>query len=165
MKTPPALLLTLLATAAQQTTAEFRRFEGQINAASNYIHYSEGYVVTPGYVDISSLVFTNADGGSAKKIFSGKTRGDPVSEWTDDDESNLEDEDFNEDDGGVRQRFLDGGDVVEGEDIETSFASGSTVSSSIVVACKVFLLTCILLYHISLQCLTKSFIFMSLLLI
>ena len=133
MKTSPALLLTLFATAAQQTTAEFRRFEGPINAASNYIHYSEGYVVTPGYVDISSLVFTNADGGSAKKIFSGKTRGDPVSEWTDDDERNFEgddDESFEEeDDGGVRQRVLDGGDV-EGEDIETSFASGSTVSSS-----------------------------------
>jgi hypothetical protein len=37
--------------------AEFRRFDGDIAAASNYIHYSEGYVVAPGYVDISDLSF------------------------------------------------------------------------------------------------------------
>ncbi|KAL7545558.1 hypothetical protein ACHAWF_008908 [Thalassiosira exigua] len=36
--------------------AEFRRFDGPIHAASNYIHYSEGYVVTPGFIDFVDIV-------------------------------------------------------------------------------------------------------------
>jgi hypothetical protein len=46
------------------TVSEFRRFDGPINAASNYIHFSEGYVITPGYIDISNLVFASADEGA-----------------------------------------------------------------------------------------------------
>lgn len=45
--------------------AEHRRFDGSISAASNYIHYSEGYVITPGYVDISDLEFeATSDAGT-----------------------------------------------------------------------------------------------------
>lgn len=53
----PQLILLILILHLPSTRAEHRRFDGPINAASNYIHYSEGYVVTPGYVDISELVF------------------------------------------------------------------------------------------------------------
>ncbi|KAL7542566.1 hypothetical protein ACHAXR_012384 [Thalassiosira sp. AJA248-18] len=120
MKPIPSLLITLLAAAVPTTNAEFRRFEGPINAASNYIHYSEGYVVTPGYVDISNLVFSNADGGSdtPNKIFPSKGR-----DWNDDDEEGEEMAELveEEEDDGIR-RFLDGEDSAG----DAAYASGST---------------------------------------
>lgn len=124
-----ALLLLLLPGAAR---AEFRRFDGPIDAASNYIHYSEGYVVTPGFVDISSLVFQTADGdggggGSNGKLFGGgKER-----EWTDDDEEGAE-EDGLDDDG---EYDLDDDGEFDGDDEgrarrrmdqDEKLASGST---------------------------------------
>jgi len=42
-------------------TAEIRSFSGLIEAASSYIHYSEGYLVAPGYVDLSNLKFSTLD--------------------------------------------------------------------------------------------------------
>jgi hypothetical protein len=59
-------LLSLFAVLSlpSSTVSEFRRFDGPINAASNYIHFSEGYIVTPGYIDISNLVFASADNGT-----------------------------------------------------------------------------------------------------
>ena len=42
-------------------TAEIRTFSGIIEAASSYIHYSDGYLVAPGYVDISGLKFQTLD--------------------------------------------------------------------------------------------------------
>lgn len=93
-------LLLALATTSTPSHAEFRQFEGVIEAASNYVHYSEGYVVTPGYVDISNLVFEAADGGKRAKIF--------AKDWTDDGGDGAEVEvwdDDGEDDGG--ERFLE----------------------------------------------------------
>ena len=61
----PFIVLLLLS--AGPANAEYRRFDGPINAASNYVHYSEGYVVTPGYVDISNLWFKTAE-DSARRL-------------------------------------------------------------------------------------------------
>ena len=63
MKTLLSLAALLGASFPAPSLAEFRRFDGDIAAASNYIHYSEGYVVAPGYVDISDLAFASADDG------------------------------------------------------------------------------------------------------
>lgn len=46
-----------------KSLAEIRAFEGPIEASANFIHYSEGFIVTPGYVDISDLAFTSDDNG------------------------------------------------------------------------------------------------------
>jgi len=62
--------------------AEYRRFDGPITAASNYVHYSEGYVVTPGYVDISHLWFKTADAGYPS-TYSSEER-----DWDDDADGN-----------------------------------------------------------------------------
>jgi hypothetical protein len=50
-----ALLLLLTATAS---LAEYREFNGLIEADSTYIHYSEGYIVAPGFIDLKHLTFT-----------------------------------------------------------------------------------------------------------
>ena len=112
--------LSALALLAAGVGAEFRRFDGPINAASNYIHYSEGYVVTPGFVDISNLVFETADdGASGGKLFPGKKSG----QWDDDGEGEgFEGDDMVGDDGG--NRHLDGE------------VSGSTVSLSVCCWCR-----------------------------
>lgn len=47
----PLLLLPIL------TKSEIRTFEGPLYATPEFIHYSEGFIVAPGYVDISNLVF------------------------------------------------------------------------------------------------------------
>ena len=106
----PTILL-----AAGTTHAEFRRFDGPINAASNYIHYSEGFVVTPGYVDISHLVFATADNGGIPNKYIPEER-----EWDDDADEINEYDDFT-DDNNERKRYLDGDENAE-------IASGSTVS-------------------------------------
>eukprot|EP00804_Cyclotella_cryptica_P030449 CCRYP_008523-RA/>CCRYP_008523-RA protein AED:0.11 eAED:0.11 QI:0/0.5/0.33/1/0.5/0.33/3/128/516 len=64
------LSLFLLTTYNDSVEAEHRRFDGPIEAASNYIHYSEGFVVTPGYVDISELEFEAASESLSSKLFS-----------------------------------------------------------------------------------------------
>ena len=64
------LSLVLLTTHSKPAQAERRRFDGPIAAASNYIHYSEGFVVTPGYVDISDLEFEAVSESVASKLFS-----------------------------------------------------------------------------------------------
>ena len=88
MKAILSTIVTLLATTPIPTTAEFRRFDGPINAASNYIHYSEGYVITPGSVDISNLVFASADDGGTRSKYIPEER-----DWTDDDEEGEFDDD------------------------------------------------------------------------
>jgi hypothetical protein len=42
-------------------TAEIRSFNGRIDAASMYIHYSDGYLIAPGYVDVSGLTFSTLE--------------------------------------------------------------------------------------------------------
>lgn len=91
-----SFVVALLAAAAiVPSDAEVRHFEGPIDAASNYIHYSEGYIVTPGYVDISNLVFETVDDGTTPtNAFSEKNP-----DWGDDGEVFAEDyEDFDDDD-------------------------------------------------------------------
>lgn len=121
----PALLLVAASPLVAVVHAEFRRFEGPIDAASNYVHYSEGYVVTPGYVDISHLVFESADGDGTPGAYVPEER-----DWDDDDGGayDEDDGDFEDDgdlegedgDGGGRERRLDGS--------VQSIAAGSTVS-------------------------------------
>ena len=54
-----ATLLTLkLMEDNLHVSAEIRSFEGSVEAAAGFIHYSEGFIVSPGYVDISNLVFS-----------------------------------------------------------------------------------------------------------
>lgn len=55
------LLLIDLLSFLTGVASEIRSFNGRINAASNYIHYSDGYLAAPGYVDLSDLVFTTVD--------------------------------------------------------------------------------------------------------
>ena len=91
------LLLTL--SQIPQTLAEHRHFDGPISAASNYIHYSEGYVITPGYVDISNLEFEAISETlvGQNKLFEGSVLGEGV------------DDVYVDDDG---ERVLDNGDGV-----------------------------------------------------
>ena len=110
-------VLTILLATGGTTHAEFRRFDGPINAASNYIHYSEGFVVTPGYVDISHLVFATADNGGIPNKYIPEER-----EWTDDDANDINEyDDFTDDNDNRNKRYLDG-------DEDAEIASGSTVS-------------------------------------
>jgi hypothetical protein len=114
-------LTALLAIVPLPSLAEFRRFDGPINAASNYIHFSEGYVVTPGYVDISDLIFASADNGVPSKYIPEER------EWSDnggdDDEAEMEVvDDYSGDDESGGERLLDG---TFGDD--GGLASGSTV--------------------------------------
>ena len=104
-------------------------------SASNYVHYSEGYVVTPGYVDISDLVFATVEGGGGSrpaKIFPGKQRhwdgdgdggdGDDYDYNSEDDDDDDGDDDLDHDDEGDegrRQRILD--EVVGGGDSTVRF--------------------------------------------
>lgn len=55
-----ALLIgALLAFSTLKTcNAEIRKFNGVIEAASTFVHFSEGYLVAPGKVDLSGLEFT-----------------------------------------------------------------------------------------------------------
>jgi len=51
------LILTLV------TRSEIRTFEGPLDASSDSIHFSEGYLDAPGFIDLSGLQFTNNDDG------------------------------------------------------------------------------------------------------
>lgn len=102
------------------TVSEFRRFDGPINAASNYIHFSEGYIVTPGYVDISSLVFASADEGSSPSAYVPEDR-----DWNDNDdkydaviEESHDDRVSGNDDRNLEEKI--------GDDAESDIISGST---------------------------------------
>ena len=90
-----AVLVLLLSLLLTPTRAEHRRFDGPISAASNYIHYSEGYVVTPGYVDISELEFEAvSEKAGENKLFQ---EGMVVAEGVDDE---YVDDEYVDDDGG-----------------------------------------------------------------
>lgn len=93
--------------------AEIRSFSGVIEAASSYIHYSEGYLVAPGYVDISNLKFSTL-------LYVEDAEVDVVGK-DDDDIGNDDGEEPAPEDGG------DGGDRVLDEAAEGS--DGSVVRS------------------------------------
>lgn len=97
------LFLALLC--ACGVTAEIRSFSGVIEAASSYVHYSDGYLVAPGYVDISGLNFASVDYVEDEDL---------------DDDETEEDDDIGDDDvedpndGG--DRLLDDEDATQGSD-------------------------------------------------
>eukprot|EP00956_Cyclotella_meneghiniana_P018938 scaffold31982_cov23-Cyclotella_meneghiniana.AAC.2 len=114
MATTTMLLLLLLHLLPTSTNAEHRRFDGPINAASNYIHYSEGYVVTPGYVDISDLVFEAVgEAGNGEMMMDyyddgvGYDDDDGVMEYGDDDGGDGDDERRRLDDNGGVETYVD----------------------------------------------------------
>jgi len=47
-------------------SAEIRSIEGSIEAAASFIHYSEGFIASPGYVDVGGLTFTTIDDNESK---------------------------------------------------------------------------------------------------
>jgi len=51
------MILLLLSLILPRSSGEVRKFVGMIEAASTYIHYSEGYLVAPGSVDLRNLDF------------------------------------------------------------------------------------------------------------
>lgn len=57
----PLAAVLLLLLMCSRGTAEIRSFNGRIDAASFYIHYSDGYVIAPGFVDISGLTFSTLE--------------------------------------------------------------------------------------------------------
>lgn len=64
----PRLIITaasaVVLLAAHQINAEYRQFDGIIQAAASYIHYSEGFVIAPASIDISNLEFSTIDDDS-----------------------------------------------------------------------------------------------------
>jgi hypothetical protein len=54
------LTTALLSTAVH---GENRSYSGILTATPEYIHYSEGYLVVPGTVDLSGLLFSTSDDG------------------------------------------------------------------------------------------------------
>lgn len=56
----------LLISSLKTSSAEVRSFQGPIEAAASFIHYSEGFIVSPGFVDISNLVFSTVDDNDEK---------------------------------------------------------------------------------------------------
>lgn len=100
--------------------AEFRRFDGPINAASNYIHFSEGYVVTPGYVDISDLIFASTDNSRPNEYVPEERTWSNSYGDGDDDEAGIsmeEADDYSGDDETGGNRFLDGSYANEGSSV------------------------------------------------
>lgn len=93
------LLSIALLSCIGNVASEIRSFKGRIKAASNVIHYSEGFLVAPGYVDLSGLLFTTID-----------------------DEEFDDDSEDDEDDGGGRRLKDDGNDDIAAD------LPGSTVS-------------------------------------
>ena len=74
--------------------AEIRPYKGgPVRAASYEIHYSEGYLVTPGYVDVSGLTFVADDSYGGGGEAHGRDDDDLVA--NDDDDDGGRDEDIN----------------------------------------------------------------------
>lgn len=57
-----ALLIILSLSAVR---AEIREFNGVIEADSSFVHYSEGFIIAPGFIDLSGLTFTTMTAGEA----------------------------------------------------------------------------------------------------
>ena len=48
--------------------AEIREFNGLIEADSTYIHYSEGYIIAPGFIDLSQLSFSTVENAGEVRV-------------------------------------------------------------------------------------------------
>ena len=96
-----ATLLTtmLLLLCTHRATGENRTFSGTLDASPYYIHYSEGYLVAPGTLDLSGLMFSTSDDGSYEVM---NRTPDDESYRTDDVTEGSE----GNDGGGVRSRGL-----------------------------------------------------------
>lgn len=102
------LLLSLFS-----ANAEIRTFSGVIEAASSYIHYSEGYLVAPGFVDLSELKFTSLDYKTDTEIYvPGEDDDDMGGDGEGDDD--VEPEDGGDDGGDIR--LLDAEASAQGSD-------------------------------------------------
>jgi hypothetical protein len=56
------LVVLVLIMTPSQTRAEIRPYEGIILPDPNFVHYTEAYIVEPGSLDLSKLVFQNWPG-------------------------------------------------------------------------------------------------------
>lgn len=83
-------------------TAEIRSFSGFIEADSSFIHYSDGYLVAPGYVDISGLKFSTLDYVPDNEIVDDDMLAGQDDDDIGDDEVGAEDAHDPEDGGGGR---------------------------------------------------------------
>jgi len=109
--------LSLLSLLLSVSYAEIREFNGLIEANSQYIHYSEGYIVAPGSIDLSKLTFTTVDDdeddedwvedGGIDAAAATTTRAPAASTTEDEDDDAAEDMPGDEkDSGGDRNRSL-----------------------------------------------------------
>ena len=55
--------------------AEIRNFVGKLQATPDFIHYSEGYIIAPGLIDVSGLKFSVDDGN---RMLDRMTQADPA---------------------------------------------------------------------------------------
>ena len=55
--------------------AEIRNFVGKLQATPDFIHYSEGYIIAPGFIDVSGLKFSVDDGN---RMLDRMTQADPA---------------------------------------------------------------------------------------
>jgi len=69
------------------TKAEIRSFSGELDAAPSYIHFAEGWLVAPGFIDLGGLLFETTE---QDFNFTGKNAGDF---HRDDDRAGDDDED------------------------------------------------------------------------
>ena len=88
--------------------SEIREFNGLIDANSDVIHYSQGFLIAPGFIDLSGLTFTTQadvkgrDYDPEMRDPSDETAGDSE---TDDDKVDPGEADTNPSKGGGRHRL------------------------------------------------------------
>lgn len=109
MRIPLLLLVLFLASCVK---GEIRSFAGIIEAASSYIHYSDGYLVAPGFVDISKMTFQTLDYVPDKELTDDEIEGE--------EDDDIDGDNVNPEDGDGGGRLLDEASQV---------SDGSVVSS------------------------------------
>jgi Lung seven transmembrane receptor len=94
--------------------SEIRELHFRLDPDSTLIHFSEGYVIAPGYINLGELKFQTLDDGYVPGDF--ELDDDADDEMYGDDDENLGDEFYGDDDaanrtddGGVPRRLDDGG--------------------------------------------------------
>ena len=63
-----SLLFVTVSSLAGLVSSEIRSFSGIIEAASTVVHYSEGFLIAPAYIDIGDLVFQTIDDGDVNYV-------------------------------------------------------------------------------------------------
>lgn len=113
--------------------AEIREFNGPVEADSTYIHFSEGYIVAPGYIDLSGLKFTTFDDdeGIGLGSFAGEEREPTNDGENPDDADHVDDDDIDtprDSEGGGNRRDL-GQDGFDQKDSTVSLHSSQSRNS------------------------------------